>query len=79
MPSHDAIFGYARQIISPNQLIKGFVIVAVITRRLVGSTDQVNPSCFCFMNIDGTTLILFFGPFHGLRRPNEGKRHPMKA
>ena len=31
MPSHDAIFGYARQIISPNQLIKGLIIVAVIS------------------------------------------------
>ena len=31
MPSHDAIFGYARQIISPNQLIKGLIIVAIIS------------------------------------------------
>ena len=31
VPSHDAIFGYARQIISPNQLIKGLIIVAIIS------------------------------------------------
>ena len=35
----------------------------VFIRRLMGSTDQADPSFFLlqnFMNIDGMTLILFF-------------------
>ena len=39
-------------------------------RRLMGSTNQADPSFQNFMNIDGTTLFLFFRHLHfvqGLR------------
>ena len=42
MPSHDAIFGYARKIISPNQLIKGLIIVAVISDLEQQSKHPIN-------------------------------------
>ena len=50
-----------------NQILifgRQIVIWFIVIRRLKGSTDQADPSCFYvlqnFMNIDETTLGLFF-------------------
>ena len=50
-----------------NQILifgRQIVIWFIVIRRLMGSTDQADPSCFYvlqnFMNIDETTLGLFF-------------------
>ena len=50
-----------------NQILifgRQIVIWFIVIRRLMGSTDQADPSCFYvlqnFMNINGTALFLFF-------------------